>query len=185
MHKGSLFILDSYHYRYNCQRHLTVFFTLGHKSLSVQGLQGEPRTHCTSSVFHPKQNALGSSLSHLQEVPRVPPALTYLMVRRKERYHFHPKVVAPTGFSLNLVSLQCGKDFLGLCICHFLTRAAIRVIWSQVPVQGLASVTSWAFNICPTCTGALEKWRRKEQVRIYVTVAEHSACYPRVSNGCF
>lgn len=77
------------------------------------------------------------------------------------------------------------KGLFGVVHCHFLTRAAIRVIWSQVPVQGLASVTSWAFNICPTRTGALEKWRRKEQVRIYVTADEHSVCYPTVSNGCF
>lgn len=136
-------------------------------------------------MFHPKQKAPASSLPSLQEVSQTPPALTYLTVRGKERYHFHQTVVVPTGLGLNLVPLQCGKDFLGLCICHFLTRAAIRVIWSQVPVQGLASVTSWAFNVCPTCTGALEKWRRKEQVRICITVAEHSVCYPRVSNGCF
>lgn len=59
---------------------------------------------------------------------------------------------------------------------NFLTQAAIGVLWSQVPVSRLASVTGWALNVRPTRTGALGKGKgRKEQVRICSTLVEHGA----------
>lgn len=103
-----------------------------------------------------------------------------------EGHHFHPAVMVPAGLGLGLAPLQHRGDFLGLCKCHFLTYAAVGVLWSQVPVQGLASVASWAFNVRPTRAGPLGRGMgRKEQVRICSAVAECGVCYSGVGNGCF
>lgn len=53
---------------------------------------------------------------------------------RKEGYHLPPALTVPTGLGLGLAPLQHGGDFLGPCKCHFLTCAAVGVLWSQVPV---------------------------------------------------
>lgn len=165
---------------------IQLFCTAGRENLSVQSLQGGLRmAQLTARALRSTPSRKIWALAS----PPSPDTSSFTCVslrRRKERYHNHPAVMVPTNLGVGLAPLQHGRGFLRLCICHFLTRAAVGILRSQVPVQGLASVTSWAFNVCPTRTGALQRGRRrKEQVRTCSTVAECGVCYSGVGSGCF
>lgn len=133
-------------------------------------------THCMSPAFCTKQKDLGSNLSPSPDTS----TFDLCLIGKKEGKVSHlSSNDDPHRLRCGSCTLQHGRGFLRLGMCHFLTRAAVGILWSQVPVQGLASVTSWAFNVRPTRTGALQKGRRrKEQVRTCSAVAGRGVCYP-------